>query len=88
MMWGALLLRDLDDFGLIYVTMNLSLYQKILKEYVQLCCCGFKLKHVWFVHQYSDPRHTIKSTFDWPFIACIPLLSLPYFVSSYLCQET
>ncbi len=45
--------------------MNSALYQKILKENVQLSVCDLKLKHTWVKAQDNDPKHTSKTTSEW-----------------------
>ncbi len=45
--------------------MNSALYQKILKENVQLLVCDLKLKRTWVMQQDNNPKHNSKSTSEW-----------------------
>lgn len=46
-------------------TMNSKLYRDSLQENVRATGHDLKLKRVWVMQQYNDPKHTSKSTKEW-----------------------
>ncbi len=65
MVWGCFAALGPRRLGIIDVTMNSALYQKILKENVRPSVRDLKLKHTWVMQQDNDHKHTSKSTAEW-----------------------
>ncbi len=65
MVWGCFAASGPRRLAIIDGTMNCALYQKILKENVQLSVCDLKLKRILVKQQDNDPKHTSKTTSEW-----------------------
>ncbi len=65
MIWGCFEASGPGRLAIIDGTMNSALYQKILKENVQLSVCDLNLKRTWVMQQDNDPKLTSKFTSEW-----------------------
>ncbi len=77
MVWGCFAASGPGRLAIIDGIMNSALYQKILKENVWPSVCDLKLKRTWVMQQDNDPKHTSKSTSEWPKENKIKVLEWP-----------
>ena len=65
MVWGCFAASGPGRLAVVTGTINSAVYQKILKENVQLFVSDLKLKRTWVLQQDNVPKHALKSTSEW-----------------------
>ncbi|KAG2465365.1 TCB1 transposase, partial [Polypterus senegalus] len=66
MVWASFAASGPVRLAFIDETMNSELYQRILKENVRTSVHELNLKRRWVMQQDNDPKHTSRSTKEWP----------------------